>query len=270
MTTAPSQSDLADLLTVVQHIGVNTDQILLKHYGHVIASQKADGTLVTATDRAVDDYITTRLSTAFPDHAILSEERNTHFDATSPFSWVIDPLDGTTNYARGMPIWGVSIALLFQGAPVLGYLRFVSLHEEYHATLNGGTWSGNHKVQSAPEAHTDDEHFITICTRTPRYYQVDTKLKPRILGSAAYHIAAVANGSALAGIESTPKLWDFAAALLILTEAGGSYKRLDQETPLFPLSNETKDYARLSYPLLAAANRSILEEMEKSIAKRPR
>lgn len=268
MTIAPSQADLADLLKVAQHIGTNTDQILLKNYGHVAATQKADGTLVTETDRAVDAYITTRLSTEFPDHAILSEERNTHFEARVPFSWVIDPLDGTTNYARGMPIWGVSIALLFQGIPIVGYLRFVSLHEEYHATLNGGTWSGSHRIHSAPEMHTDDEHFITLCTRTSRYFQVKTPLKPRILGSAAYHIASVANGSALAGIESTPKLWDFAAALLILTEAGGCYKRLDQDAPLFPLPNESMDYAQRSYPLLATANRSILAEMEASIVKR--
>lgn len=268
MTTKPSQADLADLLKAVQHIGTNTDQILLSNYGHVAATQKADGTLVTETDRAVDAYITTRLSTEFPDHAILSEERNTHFDARSPYSWVIDPLDGTTNYARGMPIWGVSIALLFQGSPIVGYLRFVSLHEEYSATLDGGAWSGNRQVHSAPETHTDSEHFITICTRTNRYFQVDTPLKPRIFGSAAYHLAAVANGSALAGIESTPKLWDFAAALLILTEAGGCYKRLDNDQSLFPLPNDSLDYARRSYSLLAAANSSILAEMEASIVKR--
>jgi fructose-1,6-bisphosphatase/inositol monophosphatase family enzyme len=84
----------------------------------------------------------------------------------------------------------------------------------------------------------------------------------------ADHIAAVASGSALAGIESTPKLWDIAASLLILSEAGGCYRILEHNRPIFPLSEERRNYERISFPLLAAANQSILSEVEASIVPR--
>jgi len=118
----------------------------------------------------------------------------------------------------------------------------------------------------------DNQHFITLCTRTLSRYQVDTPLKPRILGSTAYHLAAVANGSTLASVESTPKLWDIAAALLILTEANGCYQPLNDSPTIFPLvanaNSGSQDYERTSFPLLAAANQSVMDNLLKTITRR--
>src|SRR5688500_14574926 len=105
--TLPAQADLTTFLSSAQRIAEGADQLLLQGFGKVTASQKADGTLVTATDHAVDEFITTQLASAYPDHAILSEERNTTYTPKAKFTWVIDPLDGSTNFARGLPIWGV-------------------------------------------------------------------------------------------------------------------------------------------------------------------
>jgi myo-inositol-1(or 4)-monophosphatase len=137
MPTLPTQADIDALFSTAKRIVVAADQILLQGFGKVTASQKSDGSLVTQTDHAVDEFITTQLANAFPDHAVLSEERNTTYYPSTNFSWVIDPLDGTTNFARGLPIWGVSVALLVQGLPVLGLLSFSSLREEYQAILLG-------------------------------------------------------------------------------------------------------------------------------------
>jgi myo-inositol-1(or 4)-monophosphatase len=268
MPTTPSHADLNALLSTAQRIAAEADTRLLQGFGNVSATQKADGSLVTQTDHAVDEFISTELSAAYPDHNVLSEERNTLYDPTANFTWVIDPLDGTTNFARGLPIWGVSIALLYLGLPVLGLLGFSSLREKYAALFHQGASLNGHPLHTAPNATADDQHFLMLCTRTPRRYTIDSPLKPRILGSAAYHIAAVANGSALAGIESTPKLWDLAAALLILTESGGCYRCLEQQQPVFPLAPIAKDYQRTSYPLLAAANVSIMDELQMQITRR--
>ncbi len=268
MTTHLSQSDLETPLQTAQHIAEGAEQILLQGFGKVTSSQKADGSLVTQTDQDVDEFITTQLAVAFPDHAVLSEERNTIYDPSVDFTWVIDPLDGTTNFARGLPIWGVSIALLFMGVPIVGVLRFPLLREEYCATLRGGAFQNNLPIQTASNTKSDSQHFYMLCTRTPRRYHISTQLKPRILGSAAYHLAAVANGSALAGIEATPKLWDFAAPLLILSEAGGCHHSLEDSSAIFPLDVETRNYERVSIPLLVAANSAIMSEMEMNIAKR--
>lgn len=267
MPTLPVHADLATMLITAQQIANGAELLLLQGFGKVTASRKADGSLVTQTDHAVDQFVTTELGNAYPDHAILSEERNTTYSPTQPFTWVIDPLDGTTNFARGIPIWGVSIALLFYGSPVIGLLAFPSLHEHFAAIVTRGATQNDVPIHTAHETTSDDQHFYMLCTRTPRRYRINTPLKPRILGSAAYHIAAVANGSALAGIESTPKLWDIAAALLILTEAGGVYRPLDDRDAIFPLPAEAMEYERISYPLLMAANQAMLSEMETAIAR---
>jgi len=268
MPTQPSQADLTALMAIAERIAHGADQILLQSFGKVSASLKSDGTLVTQADHAVDEFITQQLTACCPDHAILSEERNTIYQPTATFTWVIDPLDGTTNFARGLPIWGVSIALLYFGVPIVGLLSFSSLREQYRAVAGYGATLNDTPLHTSENEATDDQHFMMQCTRTARAYRVDTPLKPRILGSAAYHLATVAKGSALAGIEATPKLWDIAAALLIISEAGGTYQRLDTDSPIFPLESQTKNYALLAFPLLAAANVHILEELESGIARR--
>lgn len=268
MPSTPSHADLDTFTSAAQRIVVDANQILLQTYGKVTASQKSDGTLVTQTDQAIDSLITQQLNLAFPDHAVLSEERNTNYESASDFTWVIDPLDGTTNFARGLPIWGVSIALLYFGVPIFGLLSFPSLREEYRASLNRGAFLNGTPIVTASNQTPDDQHFITLCTRTIRRYRVDTPLKPRILGSAAYHLASVASGSALAAVESTPKLWDIAAALLILTEAKGCYHTLDDSPAIFPLAAGAKDYERTSFPLLAAANQSVMDNLLTTITRR--
>lgn len=207
------------------------------------------------------------LTKSSPDHKVLSEEANTHYDPATQFTWVLVPLDGTTNYARGLPIWGVSIALLSYGVPVVGVLSFISLHERLSAIYDGGAFMNGFPIHSASLQKADDQHFIMICTRTQRRYQINFPLKSRIYGSAPYHIAAVARGSAPAGIEATPKLWDIAAALLILSEADGCYKCLDQRPPVFPLAPTGSDYLSVAFILLTAANQSILRELESCIVR---
>lgn len=263
--TIPALADLADLTNTVKQLVSEADRILADGYGTVSATQKFDGSLVTQIDRAADDYFNAQIAARFPDHAILSEERNTVYDPSVEFTWVIDPLDGTTNFARGLPIWGVSVALLCGGLPIIGVLSFAALRENYSAILSYGAARNDRPIHTAADSKVDDQHFLMQCTRTPKYYRITSPLKSRILGSAAYHIAAVANGSALAGIETTPKLWDIAAALLILQEAGGCYRTLGQAAPVFPLEGVPRDYERKSFTLVAAANEGILSEMEASI-----
>ena len=268
MPTHPSHADLASLLTTAERIAHGVDQILLQGFGKVTASQKADGSLVTQTDHAADEYINQHLSAAYPDHDILSEERNTTYRPAAEFTWVIDPLDGTTNFAHGLPIWGVSIALQHSGVPVIGLVSFPSLREIVQTIKDNGATCNGTPIHTATNEAVDSQHFLMSCTRTQRHYQVNTPLKPRIMGSAAYHIIAVANGSALAGIEATPKLWDIAAALLILSEAGGTYQQLDSSDPTFPLAPKQQNYERIAFPMLAAANQSIMREMEQSLVER--
>lgn len=91
---------------------------LMLDFGTVQADEKADGSLVTRSDQWADLEIRTRIAATFPEHGVLSEEAE-HIFPHQDWCWIIDPLDGTTNFARGIPIWGISVGLLYQGIPVL-------------------------------------------------------------------------------------------------------------------------------------------------------
>lgn len=234
--------------------------LAVETFGQHTARRKSDGTLVTKTDEAIDRLISTRIGDAYPSHAILSEEQSTVYDPADEFTWVVDPLDGTTNFANGIPIWGVSIALLHYGQPVVGVLDFPLLCEQYQALLGGGATRGIERLATSGATIADDEQFLMKCTRTDRLFQLATPLKSRIMGSAAYHICKVADGSALAGIEASPKVWDLAAAYLILMEAGGVMESAAGET-IFPLAAERRDYLTRSFITFSAANLPLLEHL---------
>lgn len=250
---------LEDLI-FAERLAADAAALALSQFGHASARRKYDGTLVTATDEAIDRMITARIAEAYPEDAVLSEEFVTRYDPVVRRTWVIDPLDGTTNFARGFPTWGVSIALLEEGAPVMGVVNFPALEEVFAATTGGGATRNGATIHTLPEttAIGDDQVFME-CTRTRRLFKINLPFKNRILGSAAYHVCKVAQGCALGGIEGTPKVWDIAAAALILTEAGGVMQPLTPGAePIFPLQTRAFEYGAHSMPLLHGAHQGVI------------
>jgi myo-inositol-1(or 4)-monophosphatase len=225
--------DLAS--TTAQRVGAQ----LLLDFGHVQGLEKADGSLVTQSDEWADREIRSSILKAFPDHAILSEEGNHEF-TDAQWTWIIDPLDGTTNFTRGIPLWGVSIGLLYYGEPVFGYVYFPPVNQAFH-----GYWAGTtglslpigaylngrqiHVSQDQPSGN----HFFSFCARSLQVWQPGFPCKVRMLGVATYNFLAVAAGSSLGGVEATPKIWDLAAVWAILHAAGGTWQSLRAE-PTFP------------------------------------
>jgi myo-inositol-1(or 4)-monophosphatase len=255
-----STIDYRPYLDFAAELASECGALAVETFGQHSARRKSDGTLVTKTDEAIDRLISTRVGDAFPDHAILSEEQSTLYDPADEFTWVVDPLDGTTNFANGLPIWGVSIALLHGGQPVVGVVDFPLLSEQYQAVLGGGATRGVERLASSSSTQASDEQFLMKCTRTDRMYQLATPLKSRIMGSAAYHICKIADGSALAGIETSPKVWDLAAAHLILAEAGGIIQTASGEA-IFPLAAERREYGARSFITFSAANQTLLDHL---------
>jgi myo-inositol-1(or 4)-monophosphatase len=222
---------------------------------------------VTRTDEQIDALVTERIGAAFPTHAVLSEERTTAYDAGAEYTWVIDPVDGTTNYARGLPVWGVSVALLHNGVPIVGVVDFPLLGERFAATLGRGATCNGEAIATATAEQVDDQNFLMKCTRTDNLFEIRSPLKSRIMGSAAYHVCKVADGSALAGIEATPKVWDLAAAYLIVAEAGGLLTRSNGEA-IFPLPAHSMEYAKIISPIFVAANTAMLNYLHQCVEPR--
>lgn len=227
------------------------------------ATLKPDRSWVTEVDVASDRLIAQAIQSYAPDEVLLSEELSTSLQSLEPAAWIIDPLDGTTNFSVGLNVWGVSIARLVNGLPVLGVVYFPLLNELYLAELDKGAyWNGKpiHVRLPHPEQPWP---FFACCSRTFRRYNISIPYKPRILGSAAYSLCLLARGTATVAFEASPKIWDLAAVWLIVREAGGIISSLKDEQP-FPIK-ALRDYAKISYPTLAAASMEMFTTSELQI-----
>lgn len=228
------------------------------------ARYKPDNTLLTEADLAADRHIRTVIRAVFPDDAILSEEEGTVFPLDGGPTWVIDPLDGTTNFSQGLHHWGVSIARIVDGFPQTAALSFPVIGELYTAHTGQGAWL-NGSPLTVPPADSHMVSFFLCDSRLHRRYTTTIRYKPRILGSAAYTFCAIAKGIGVIGFESVPKIWDIAAAWLVLREAGGALAALEEVFPLEPGS----DYARRSFPLIGAADEGHLAAAQEKIQLLP-
>ncbi|MGB3533352.1 MAG: inositol monophosphatase family protein [Microcoleaceae cyanobacterium] len=226
---------------------------LLKDFGSAIAHQKADGTLITQSDEWSDRYLRQQIRQTFPSHGILSEEGE-HRLPVRDWCWIIDPIDGTTNFARGIPLWGICLALLYQGTPVFGYVHLPPLNQSFHgfwygsSGLTGPTGAFLNQQPIFPTQQPPDHNqFIGLGSRcitmAPR---LPTKV--RVMGMAAYNFLLVAWGSSVAGIEPSPKIWDIAAPWVIVQASGAVWHSLESQ-PIFPLKIQ-QDYGNRPYPTL--------------------
>lgn len=234
---------------------------LLKYFGQVQASQKADGSLVTQADKWADREIQDAIASTFPSHGILSEEGE-HIFPDSEWCWVIDPLDGTTNFTRGIPIWAISLGLLYQGTPVFGYVYVPPIAQAFHGYWAGstgltapvGAFLNHRSIHTSPDSPSNN-HFFNLCSRSTSVLQKGFPCKIRMLGVASYNFLTVAAGATLGGIESSPKIWDIAGAWVIVTAAGGAWVSLSE--PMFPLLSG-QDYGDRSYPTLVVSRSSLV------------
>ena len=248
---------MTDSLDFATQLAFQAGELLLGFHnsGDLSARLKDDYSLVTQADIETDQLIASAIQRAYPDDLILSEELQPDYpggtEAPDRAVWVVDPLDGTTNFQLGLPFWGVSIARLVGGWPEIAALYFPQLDELYTAQQGQGAWLNRQPLQVRRDQFRKVS-FFACCSRTLKLYQVDIPYKTRILGSAAYTFCAVARNIAIIGFEATPRIWDLAGAWLVLGEAGGQIAALEGQPPL-PLRPGI-DYASQSFPCLAAAD----------------
>ena len=259
--------NLSELLTFARQLAQESGRVATQQFRRSQVRRKADGTLVTQTDELIDRLISGAITAKYADHVVLSEEQSTHYQPDAAYSWVVDPVDGTTNFARGLPVWGVSIALLHEGYPLIGVVNFPLVSEEFWAVRTQGAWRSGRRIHTNADATPDDEQLLMKCTRTERQFALTTPLKSRVMGSAAYHLCKVADGTALAAIETTPKVWDLAAAHLIVQEAGGVINSVGGAS-IFPLPAAARDYGAVAWQTVAAASPAIMEHLRTNLRGR--
>ena len=257
---------------VAAAIAEKAGALLLRYFrdDSLTSDWKSDYSIVTEADVAADRLIADELAAHFPHDAILSEELAPTSAAArpglAPRTWVVDPLDGTTNFSLGVQHWGVSIARCDERGPDVGVLFFPALGELYVASRGAGATMNGSRLHVRVPSASRPVGMLACCARTPRFYHVNLPMKVRVFGSAAYTLVCVARGSAAIGMETRPKLWDIAAGWCVVEEAGGVVETRDASRP-FPLVAD-RAYADRSFPVLAAASAALLAEARAHIEER--
>lgn len=223
-------------------------QIALGYFNRVQGTRKADRTLVSEADLEMEALLTGHIRCTCPDHGIIGEEGTQ--DLGGECTWVIDPMDGTRSFLSGLPVWGVSIGLLWRGQPWLGVFYLPLLDEWYYTASpsEGAFWNGRPIRCPAPDGF-DDNSLLCVPADVHLKYQISFPGVVRALGSAAAHLCYVARGNAAAALLYDLGLWDIAAGAAILGAAGGALHYL--EGGAVPMENLLGEGIRLR-PMVAA------------------
>ena len=227
-------------------------------FGHMVSDIKADGSLITACDRWSDTTLVEGLASLFPEDGVLSEEGHRSVPGTDAY-WVVDPLDGTTNFAAGIPYWAISMARFEQGRPILAILDVPPLRQRIVAIRGKGAWRNGKQLQP-PAIHAHPAGCASLCSRSIRVLQKlpDRRFpgKIRLLGVASLNLVSVGMGQTVAALEATPKIWDLAASWLVLTELNCPMRWLLRSPEAIAAGT---DLTETDFPVLVADRNETLE-----------
>jgi myo-inositol-1(or 4)-monophosphatase len=227
---------VADYLTLCEQAARAGGQALLSWIGRFEVREKGPADLVTQADCASQEAIRRVLLTAFPQHGFISEEEEGRLDSTAEYCWVVDPLDGTTNYVHQLPHYAVSIALVHRGRPIASVV-LDPVHDECFSAAKGqgahlnGQPIHTSQVRDLSQALVAASFSAKVQADSPEIDQFLAALLScqavRRTGSAALNLCYVAAGRLDAFWALSTKAWDVAAGVLLVEEAGGVVTHLD-------------------------------------------
>ncbi len=223
---------MAQILETAIDIAREAGALLAHHYERGIGFDlKGDFDLVTEADRASERLVVERLQTHFPSHNILGEEGGLR-EKNSESCWYVDPLDGTTNFAHGFPMFNVTMALERAGELVAGVIYDPLRQEMFAAEAGGGAFLNGRRIRTSRAAKLESALLATGFPSRKRHENVNIHFFHQVAmtthgvrrgGSAALDLAYVACGRLDGFWEFGLNPWDMAAGLIIVREAGGRY-----------------------------------------------
>lgn len=230
-----------------------------KQFGQVKSEWKEDDTRVTFADFAISEKIFATLRMHFPNDDYCSEESNPLDEVLqleAEYAWVLDPIDGTNNFAMGMPLAAISLALLKDGVPVYGILYDSNRHVILHGGPGMGVYEDRNRLRpkfreagetesSIMKDFTIGLHFPILAERINQFEPLLTQYRIRSLGSGALNLAYAAIGYYDGSIDFKVKVWDIAAAYAIAQETGREFHFI--EAPAFPLKTFHPRMGRCPY-----------------------
>lgn len=224
-------SGLPDELRLALELADEADQISLAHFRaeHLVVETKPDMTPVSEADRAVEQAIRRRLERDRPRHTVLGEEFGGP-SAAGGIRWIVDPIDGTKRYIRGVPIFATLLAMEDDGQLVLGVASAPALNRRWWAARGLGAFANGRPIRVSGVAHLADAHVSLASLdgwlAAGLYDRVAAMVRGAWsttgIGDFWSHLL-VAEGAADAALEPTAAVWDLAPLKVIVEEAGGRF-----------------------------------------------
>ena len=233
---AATHDEVAELLAAAVEWGREAGELTMRYYGHRLQFEdKLDGTPVTVADRGAEKLLRERIAARFPDHAMLGEE----YGESNPGArvrWVLDPVDATRAFARGVPIFGVLIGIEVAGEPVVGVANFPALGELVAGGRGHGCWWNGERARVSDTDRIEDSLVLTTdverVLKRPEgmgYRRLQVRaLFARTWGDCYGH-CLVATGRAEVMVDPVMASWDAGPFPVILTEAGGRFTSITGE-----------------------------------------
>lgn len=230
MTSSYQDTDLRRYLDVAMTACDGAGQILNNHFGNLRKiEEKFQAGLVSEADRESEKFIVDHIRATFPDHAILGEESGLNSAQNSTALWMIDPLDGTTNYVHQFPVFCISIGLELDGELVMGVVDAPKLGMRFSAMKGHGAFLNGERIHVSERSRLKDGLFATGFASHDQQLDDQMALVTEVIrhtrgirraGAAALDLCFVAQGVFDAFWERNLSPWDTAAGVVIATEAG--------------------------------------------------
>lgn len=233
----------------IKQVLEETSEIASKNFGEISGHVKSadNNQVLTRTDLEIGKFIIRKLKENFPKHNIIDEEAGV-IDKKSDFTWVVDPIDGTSNFANSLPHYGIMIGLLKNDIPIAGGISLPYFKEIYLAEKGLGSYCNHQKISVTKEGNLlnslvvyqiDGHQENPESTRSETKFLAEIVLNIRNLRTtnSAFDSVMVARGKYGAILSQTSKIWDNVAQQVIIEEAGGIYtdfygKAIDYSNPL--------------------------------------
>lgn len=235
-TTPEIQTQRSEFLQTAQNAARTAGKVLQEWSRKFTVSEKSRANLVTEADINAQNAIFAVIHGAYPDHSFLGEEDLAVENAGSAFRWIIDPLDGTTNYVHGFPYYGVSIALEEAGELIVGVIYDPTRDEMFSAIDGRGAFMNDEPIRCSQIEDVGDAMCVASLPvgsdgtewQVRQFLHVLPKSRTvQRLGSAALNLAYIACGRLDVYWSGSLKPWDQAAGAVIVREAGGRISKMD-------------------------------------------
>ncbi len=211
-------------LNIMIKASEKASKILIRDFGEIEnlqVSKKGPTDFVTNSDLKTEKIIIEELKKAKPNYSILSEENGTENNRDKDNTWIIDPIDGTVNFLHGIPHFAISIALRSKNELISGLIYDPIKNEMFYAEKNNGAFFNNQRIRVSKKNNLDE------CLFSTGEKNFETDIPFRKSGCAALDMAYVASGRYDGYFQNNLNLWDIAAGIVLVKEAGGVINEID-------------------------------------------